>query len=125
MRAHALNHRAAQSAPTKTHSSLRDFTAGWRVLLIPALAILLGSASALLALALLRVIGLFTNLFFFGRFRTALVSPADSSVGIFIVVIPILGAFVVGVAARFGSEHIRGQGIPEAIEAILINGSRV
>src|SRR3954447_5510769 len=106
MRAHALNHRAVHSASTATHSSLRDFTAGWRVLLISALAIVLGSASAVLALALLRLIGLFTNLFFFGRFRTSLVSPADSSVGLFIVVIPILGALVIGFAARFGSERI-------------------
>jgi len=76
-------------------------------------------------LALLRLIGLFTNLFYFGRWSTALVSPTGNHLGLFSVLVPIGGALIIGIMARYGSERIRGHGIPEAIEAILINGSRV
>jgi chloride channel protein, CIC family len=104
---------------------LGDFTTTRRMLPISALAIGIGVVAAFVALALLRLIGLFTNLFYFGRWNTALVSPADNHLGIFSVLVPIAGALVIGVMARYGSERIRGHGIPEAIEAILINGSRV
>jgi H+/Cl- antiporter ClcA len=77
------------------------------------------------ALALLRLIGLFTNLFYFGRWSTALVSPVGNQLGVFSVLVPIGGALIIGVMARYGSERIRGHGIPEAIEAILMYGSRV
>jgi H+/Cl- antiporter ClcA len=76
-------------------------------------------------LALLRLIGLFTNLFYFGRWSTAMVSPAANHLGYYAVFVPTIGALVIGVMARYGSERIRGHGIPEAIEAILINRSRV
>ncbi len=86
---------------------------------------LIGLACAFVALALLRLIGLFTNLFYFGRWNTTMVSPAGNHLGFYSVLIPIGGALIIGVMARYGSERIRGHGIPEAIEAILINGSRV
>jgi H+/Cl- antiporter ClcA/CBS domain-containing protein len=95
------------------------------VLPISALALAIGVLAAFVALALLRLIGLFTNLFYFGRWSTALVSPAGNHLGIFSVLVPVGGALIIGVMARYGSERIRGHGIPEAIEAILINGSRV
>ncbi len=104
---------------------LGDFTTSWRVLWISSLAIGIGLVSAYIALALLRLIGLFTNLFFFGRWSTALVSPAANRLGWWEVAIPVGGALVIGLMARYGSERIRGHGIPEAIEAILINGSKV
>src|SRR5579871_234901 len=104
---------------------LGDFTTSPRVILISLMAIVIGIISAFVALILLRLIGLFTNLFFFQRWGTALVSPAGNHLGLFVVLVPILGALVIGVMARFGSERIRGHGIPEAIEAILINGSKV
>jgi H+/Cl- antiporter ClcA/CBS domain-containing protein len=104
---------------------LGDFTTTVRVLPISALAIAIGVLAAFVALALLRLIGLFTNLFYFGRWSTALVSPAGNHLGIFSVLVPIGGALIIGLMARYGSERIRGHGIPEAIEAILINGSRV
>lgn len=85
----------------------------------------IGIVAAFVALALLRLIGLFTNLFYFGKWSSALVSPAGNHLGIYALLIPIGGALVIGVMARYGSERIRGHGIPEAIEAILINGSRV
>ena len=104
---------------------LGDFTTTPRMLSISALAIGIGIVSAYVALALLRLIGLCTNLAFFGRWSTALVSPAGNHLGWFEILIPIAGALVIGVMARYGSERIRGHGIPEAIEAILINGSKV
>jgi H+/Cl- antiporter ClcA/CBS domain-containing protein len=106
-------------------ADLGDFTTSSRVLPIAALAVLIGAFGALVAAALLKLIGLFTNLFFFQRVDTALVSPAGHHLGPFVVLVPVGGALVIGVMARYGSERIRGHGIPEAIEAILIHGSRV
>jgi H+/Cl- antiporter ClcA/CBS domain-containing protein len=106
-------------------SPLGDFTTRPRVITISVMAIVIGIISAFVALALLKLIGLFTNLFFFQRVSTALVSPAGHHLGPFVIVVPIIGALIIGFMARYGSERIRGHGIPEAIEAILINGSRV
>ncbi|MFL5595626.1 MAG: chloride channel protein [Gemmatimonadaceae bacterium] len=89
------------------------------------MATFIGVVGAYVALALLKLIGIFTNLFFFQRWSTALVSPAGNTLGGFEVIVPVVGALVIGVMARYGSERIRGHGIPEAIEAILINGSRI
>ncbi len=107
------------------NEELGDFTTTWRVLPISLLATLIGVVCAFVALALLRLIGLFTNLFYFGRWNTALVSPAANHLGVYSVFVPIAGALIVGGMARYGSERIRGHGIPEAIESILLNGSRI
>jgi chloride channel protein, CIC family len=110
---------------TKRNRELGDFTATWRLLPISSLAMVIGVVCAFVALALLRLIGLFTNLFYFGRWNTALVSPVGNHLGIFTVLVPIAGALIIGAMARYGSERIRGHGIPEAIESILLNGSRI
>jgi CIC family chloride channel protein len=107
------------------YEELGDFTTTSRVLPISALAMGIGALCAFVALALLRLIGLFTNLFYFGRWSTALVSPAGNHLGLFSVLVPVGGALIIGIMARYGSERIRGHGIPEAIESILMNGSRV
>lgn len=104
---------------------LGDFTTTRRLLVLSAIAICLGAIGAVLALALLRLIAFFTNLFFFGRLSLETSSPADSNLGPFIIVIPVIGALIIGLMARFGSERIRGHGIPEAIEAILLGGSKI
>src|SRR5690348_261609 len=104
---------------------LGDFTMTPRALWISTLALGIGLVSAFIALALLRLIGIFTNLFFFHRWGITLVSPASNRLGWWEVLVPMAGALVIGLMARFGSERIRGHGIPEAIEAILINGSQV
>jgi chloride channel protein, CIC family len=104
---------------------LGDFTADSRIILLSIIAVGIGVLGAFVALVLLRLIGLFTNLFFFQRWGTALVSPVGNKLGAFEIVVPVLGALIVGLMARYGSERIRGHGIPEAIEAILIQGSRV
>ena len=111
--------------PDEETGRLGDFTTTPHMILISLLAIILGVFSAFIALFLLRLIGLFTNLFFFQRWDTALVSPAGNKLGLLEIFIPVIGALVIGIMARYGSERIRGHGIPEAIEAILINGSRV
>ena len=107
------------------NETLGDFTTTRRVIPISALAMVIGLLCAFVALALLRLIGLFTNLFYFGRWNTSLVSPAGNHLGIFSVLVPVAGALIIGVMARYGSERIRGHGIPEAIESILLNGSRI
>jgi len=107
------------------NEELGDFSTSLRVLPISGLAILIGALCAFVALVLLRLIGLFTNLFYFGRWSTTMVSPVGNHLGVFSVAVPIGGALIIGLMARYGSERIRGHGIPEAIEAILINGSRV
>jgi len=120
---HPLNNPRMPAKPH--HEELGDFTTTVRVLPISALAMAIGAVCAFVALALLRLIELFTNLFYFGRWSTAMVSPVGNDLGWYSVFIPIGGALIIGVMARYGSERIRGHGIPEAIEAILINGSRV
>jgi chloride channel protein, CIC family len=109
----------------KVSSRLADFTVTPRTIHITLLAIVIGAISAFVALGLLKLIGLFTNLFFFQRWSAALVSPAGNHLGIFEILVPVFGAAIIGLMARYGSERIRGHGIPEAIESILINGSRV
>src|SRR6516164_5639172 len=102
-----------------------DFTTTPRVIGLSLLAVGIGVVGAYVALALLRLIGLFTNLFFFGRLASALVSPAANRLGLWEPLVPVGGALIIGLMARYGSERIRGHGIPEALEAILISGSKV
>jgi len=117
--------RKAHGGAQTRNENLGDFTTTLRVVPISFLAIVIGVLCAFVALALLRLIGLFTNLFYFGRWSSAMVSPAGNHLGLYSVLVPIGGALIIGLMARYGSERIRGHGIPEAIEAILINGSRV
>jgi chloride channel protein, CIC family len=104
---------------------LGDFTATPRLLLISLFATCIGVVGAFVAFGLLKLIGLFTNIFFFQRISTVLITPEAHRLGPFVIVVPVIGALIIGIMARYGSERIRGHGIPEAIEAILINGSRV
>ncbi|HEY3463567.1 MAG TPA: chloride channel protein [Amycolatopsis sp.] len=110
--------------PRATH--LGDFQVRPRMLLITLLAVPVGAAASLAALGLLKLIGLITNLVFYQRFDTALVAPGGSAHPWWLVLTaPVAGALVIGVLARFGSEKIRGHGMPEAIEAILTGESKV
>ena len=104
---------------------LGDFTTTRAILPLVPLAVVIGVLGAGISLALLDMIGFFTNLFYFQRLSVHLVSPYGNTLGAIAVVIPIGGGLVVGLMARFGSEQIRGHGIPEAMERILINGSKV
>jgi len=105
--------------------ALGDFTATPRTVFIAMLAVAIGVLSTWVAWALLRLIALFTNLFYFQRFSFEEASPAMHALGGLSVAAPVVGALAIGLIARFGSERIRGHGIPEALEAILTRGSRV
>lgn len=104
---------------------LGDFTTTRRMIPVALVATGIGVLSGYLARGLLALINFFTNVFFFGRFSLAPVTPADHQLGPIVILIPVLGALIIGVMARYGSDRIRGHGIPEALEAILIRGSRV
>ena len=105
---------------------LGDFTATRRMLFIAALAVPIGAISACVSWALLRLIGLITNAVFYSRVDTHLVAPgAGHHNPVVVLLAPIAGGLIIGVMARYGSEKIRGHGMPEAIEAILLGGSRV
>ena len=96
-----------------------------RVLVVSGLAVLIAMAAGVIAQALTALIGLVTNLAFYGRFSTSFASPAGHHLGLAVVFVPILGGIVVGIMARYGSKAIRGHGIPEAMEQILYNESRI
>jgi chloride channel protein, CIC family len=116
---------ATTAENSQSQYKLGDFTTDSRVIFLSAIAVGIGILGAFVALVLLRLIGLFTNLFFYGRWSTAFVSPAGNRLGPLEIFVPVIGALIVGVMARYGSERIRGHGIPEAIEAILIKASRM
>ncbi len=96
-----------------------------RVLGITLAAMVLGAVVAGVAWLLTALIGLITNLAFYGRWDTALSSPAGNHLGLWVIVVPVVGGLIVGVMARWGSRAIRGHGIPEAMEQILLNESRI
>jgi H+/Cl- antiporter ClcA/CBS domain-containing protein len=103
----------------------RDFSSNARLPGICALAAAIGVLGTVAAYVLLNLIRLFTNLFFFGAFSFADRPPADNALGPWVILVPAAGGLAVGMIARFGSEKIRGHGIPEAIEAILFGKSRM
>jgi H+/Cl- antiporter ClcA len=108
-----------------TPDTRRDFAADERLLGITAAAALVGISSSAAAYVLLELIRLFTNIFFFHSWSTAPNSPAHNTLGLWVIPVPIVGALIIGFLARFGSEKIRGHGIPEAIEAILFGKSKM
>ena len=112
-------------ADRSTLKELGDFTTTIRVIPITLIAMLIGISASYVAWFLLKLIGLFTNIFYYQRFDTAFSSPAGNHLGVLAIAVPVIGSLIVGVMARYGSERIRGHGIPEAIESILMNGSRI
>ncbi|MFT4046174.1 MAG: chloride channel protein [Solimonas sp.] len=113
--------------PTIADASRRlgDHSADARMLMLAGLALVVGTGGAFGAWLLLKLIALATNLFWFrhGSFATA--SITDARLGPWVLAVPVIGSLIVGLMARFGSEKIRGHGIPEAIEAILYGESRL
>jgi H+/Cl- antiporter ClcA len=107
-------------------SALRDFTVDHRVWLLTGVALFIGTGAAALAVVLLRAIALATNAFYYHRLSLAMVGPAGSTLSPWIMpLVPVVGGLLVGLIAHYGSDKIRGHGIPEAIEAILLRGARV
>jgi CIC family chloride channel protein len=96
-----------------------------RVLVLCSWSIALAIVTGFVAQALVGIIGLVTNISFYGRFSTSFVSPAGNRLGWLVIFVPVIGGIIVGVMARFGSSAIRGHGIPEAMEQVLTNESRI
>ncbi|HZV33749.1 MAG TPA: chloride channel protein [Verrucomicrobiae bacterium] len=116
----------AAASNHNNHDSLADFTTDFRVLLLSGMALVIGAISALVASALLWLIALITNISFFHTWSAnAQLTPQDAHFGPWVIVVPVVGALIIGLMARYGSEKIRGHGIPEALEAILIGQSRM
>ncbi|TPK97466.1 chloride channel protein [Mesorhizobium sp. B2-4-12] len=113
----------------KTHQPnpghLRDFTTDARVLFIAAIAVVVATAGLFAGIALLKLIRLATNIAYFGQFSLAELKLQDTPLGLAAVIVPVIGALIIGLMARYGSEKIRGHGIPEAIEAILLGRSKL
>jgi len=96
-----------------------------RVVFISFISILIAGGAGLVAQALTRLIGLITNVSFYGRVSAEFSSPAYNHLGLWVIVVPVIGGVIVGIMARYGSEAIRGHGIPEAMEQVLFGRSRI
>jgi chloride channel protein, CIC family len=112
-------------AVTQGIKHLGDFTTSPRVLVIAAIAVVVGTAGVLSGVVLLDMIRVCTNLAYYGRVTLTLLPLGQSPLGLFAVGVPVIGGLIVGLMARFGTDKIRGHGIPEAIEAILLGRSRL
>lgn len=104
--------------PKKLHEKKRLFT-------IAGLAILIAISISIIAKFLVYLIDLITNIAFYGHFSIQPASPVHNNYGVFVIVIPVIGGLIVGLMALFGSKAIRGHGIPEAMEQILTNQSKI
>jgi chloride channel protein, CIC family len=99
--------------------------AQFRILLVSFLAAGIGLLAGIVAYALYKLIGLFTNLFFFHTWSTTFRSVGSHHLGAWVILVPVIGGLIVGVMAKYGTEKIKGHGIPEAMEAVLVNRSRI
>ncbi|HEX6959978.1 MAG TPA: chloride channel protein [Ferrovibrio sp.] len=104
---------------------LRDVRIDRRTPMMMAMAVLIGAAATLAGWVLMALIALVTNLAYHGRFSFAPATIDLQLLGAFSIAVPALGGLIIGLMARYGSEKIRGHGIPEAMEAILIGQSRI
>jgi H+/Cl- antiporter ClcA/CBS domain-containing protein len=100
-----------------------DFAANQRLVLIATISVFIGAVCAFIATLLLAMIRFFTNLFYFHELSLIPRSPSGSPLGLLMILVPVLGGIIIGLMARYGSERIRGHGIPEALEAILFGKS--
>jgi chloride channel protein, CIC family len=120
-----------ESRPTiaATGAQVGDTTlaepAQFRMVLVSFLAAGIGLVAGGIAFLLYRLIGLLTNISFYGRFVADFTSARHNHLGLWVIAIPVIGGLVVGVMAKYGSSKIRGHGIPEAMEAVLFNRSRI
>jgi H+/Cl- antiporter ClcA/CBS domain-containing protein len=85
----------------------------------------IGLLAGLIAFVLYKLIGLFTNIFFYHRFDAEFISARHNQLGLWVIVIPVVGGIIVGIMAKYGTPKIKGHGIPEAMEAVLVNRSRI
>jgi CIC family chloride channel protein len=109
----------------KKSNALRKGPVNKRVLYLSLQAIVNALFIGVAAKCLVYLISLITNLSFYGKFSFAPSSPADNQLGLLVMVVPIGGAILVGLMARFGSKAIGGHGIPEAMEKIILEDSKI
>src|SRR5579862_214294 len=109
----------------ETIDTLADFSTDKRVVTLSAMAIVIGAMGAVVAAVLVWLINFITNVSFYGRFTAGSISPAGHHLGLWVILVPTIGGLIIGLMARYGSEKIRGHGIPEALEAILIGRSKI
>src|SRR5215467_4867931 len=109
----------------RAEDRLADFTRDKRVLVLSLMALIIGAFSAVVAKILVWLIAVISNFVFYQTYSPELVSPVNHHLGPFVILAPVVGGLVIGLMARFGSEKIRGHGIPEALEAILFGRSRM
>lgn len=109
----------------RVEDRLADFTRDKRVLLLSLMALFIGALSAVVAKALVWLIAIFSNITFYHKFSSEFVSPSGHHLGAFVILPPVIRGLIIGLMARYGSEKIRGHGIPEALEAILFGRSRM
>jgi H+/Cl- antiporter ClcA len=99
--------------------------AQFRLVTICFLAAGIGLLAGAIAFLLYKLIGLLTNISFYGHASAAFISPRYNHLGLWVIPIPVIGGLIVGVMAKYGSSKIKGHGIPEAMEAVLVNRSRI
>ena len=109
----------------RAEDRLADFTRDKRVLILSLMAIVIGALSAVVAKILVWLIAVISNLVFYRTLSAEFVSPVNHRLGPWVILAPVVGGLVIGLMAKFGSEKIRGHGIPEALEAILFGRSRM
>ncbi len=97
----------------------------FRMLLVSCLSAVIGIAAGVIAYLLYNLIGLFTNIAFFHQVTFVFRSPRLAPWGLWIIIVPVVGGLIVGFMAKYGSSKIRGHGIPEAMEAVLVSGSKI
>jgi CIC family chloride channel protein len=122
---HSIPAQRTASSTDDSNEHLSDFSTNRQVLVLSAMAVIVGSVSAVVAYILLWLIAVITNLAFYHRFSALSSHPQGNHLGWWVVLAPVIGALIIGLMARFGSEKIRGHGIPEALEAILLGRSRI
>src|SRR5882724_8918515 len=109
----------------RVEDRLADFTRDKRVLTLSWMAVIVGALSAVIAYILVWLIAVITNIAFYRQFSSVFQSPDHHRLGYFVILVPVIGGVMIGLMARYGSEKIRGHGIPEALEAILFGRSRM
>jgi CIC family chloride channel protein len=119
------NNRVLSASVTGLVQNPLTVETNFRMLWVSCLAALIGVAAGIIAFLLYNLIGLFTNIAFFHQATFVFRSPRLANIGPWVIVIPVIGGLMVGLMAKYGSSKIRGHGIPEAMEAVLVSKSKI
>jgi CIC family chloride channel protein len=120
-----MNNSATEFAKQNGRPAAPPDPAQFRIVLLSFLAAAIGLIAGIVAYALYKLIGLFTNIFFFHRWSADFTSSRFHHLGPWVILVPVIGGLIVGVMAKYGTPKIKGHGIPEAMEAVLVNRSRI